>query len=137
MAETKTQLERDSRDELLGAILANANAVNKGRGTRRTQAAAEPQMRALRRILGDTVLDLFPQAVMDTIDALIEIHAADTSAYAEAAFDTEQDRDDCLTLMRAYAECADQERLSIRQDKDTDATALRFRVVVRKDSQAE
>ena len=117
-----------------GAAIAGAQSVTREARTRKTTDVRETSMHALRRILGDDVLDIFPEGIIETADLLFEAHAKDMDAWAEVQFDDAQERNDALALMRAYAECADDPGYTIRQDRTTEPDVLRFRVVVRKGS---
>jgi hypothetical protein len=116
----------------LAAGITAAEKVTKPKGTRAPVVTREPTMHALVRILGPEVLDIFPDGIAETVTELAAAHAADKSAYAHVVFDSPEDREDALSLMRAFTESTDDPRLSIRQDKNTDPDELRFRVVLRK-----
>jgi hypothetical protein len=94
----------------------------------------EPTMRKLRRILGDEILDIFPEGLIDAVDQLHDAWRADPEPWAELDFETEAERDDALDLMRAYAECAGDKGYTIRTDPDTEPTVARFRVTTRRGS---
>lgn len=94
-------------------------------------------MRALRRILGDEVLDVFPEGFTELVDALYDICKDDKDKWIDAAYGTASERNDALALMRAYAECADVSGYTIRTDRDAEPNELRFRVVTRKGSKGE
>jgi hypothetical protein len=117
-----------------GNAITGATTVERAPRTRTASATTETTMHALRRILGDGVLDIFPDGLIETVDQLFTLHADNISHWAEVPFDTEQERDDALKLMRAYAECADDPGYTIRTDKSAELNELRFRVVVRRGS---
>ena len=118
----------------LGAAITGADAVKRSKSQRRTTDVRETSMHALRRILGDEVLDIFPEGIVETADQLFAVHAKDPDAWAAVIFDSPRERNDALALLRAYAECADDPGYTIRQDRTTEPEELRFRVVVRKGS---
>lgn len=118
----------------LGSAITGAETTTRPSRQRASTPVREPSMHALRRILGDEVLDIFPEGIVETTDELFKLHSNDKSAYAWVVFESEADRNDALALMRAYAECADDPGYTIRQDTATAANELRFRVVVRKGS---
>lgn len=134
MPDTKTQPQPAKTGTGFGAAIAGAATVQRDKTHRRTTDVRESSMHALRRILGDEVLDIFPDGIIETADALFEAHGKDTNAWAEVQFDDADERNDALALMRAYAECADDPGYTIRQDRSTEPDVLRFRVVVRKGS---
>lgn len=134
MSENKTQLPPGSEGSPFAAALGGIESVKRDPATRSTRPPVEPTMRALRRIIGDEVLDIFPDGLTDTIDALFKAHGADKNTYAEIEFDTADERNDLLALMRAYAECAGEKGYTIRTDSETAPEVLRFRVTVRRGS---
>jgi hypothetical protein len=87
----------------------------------------EPVMRGLRRILGDSVLDIFPQPLMASVDAAYKVWLANPDSYIPTKFDTEQSKLDALHVMRAYAECADDGGYTIRSLADPDPCMLIWR----------
>jgi hypothetical protein len=134
---TETRPQHASKGSNLGSAITSAGSVTRERSRARTTEIREPSMHAMRRILGDEVLDLFPDGIVETCDELFKLHKEDTDQWAEVRFDSAADRNDALALMRAYAECADDPGYTIRQDKATDPDVLRFRVTVRKGSGSE
>jgi len=66
----------------------------------------EPTMAGLRRILGDSVLDIFPVELRNAVDAAYKHWSDHPDSYLETPFDTADECNDALTLMRAYCECA-------------------------------
>jgi len=133
MANTETQLGPGSAVSLL-AGLDSAVEVSKPKAAQPESQAVEPTMRALRRILGEDVLDIFPEGFTDLIDGLYEAHSQDSEKWSEAEYDSADERNDALALMRAYAECAGETGYTIRQDRTASAETLRFRVIPRKGS---
>lgn len=131
--DTKTPQQPPSTPAF-GDKLATAGTVQKQRTPQRVSQVTEPTMRALRRILGDGVLDVFPDGIIKNTDALYELHKADPAAWAEITMDSPAERDDLLKLMRAYAECAGETGYTIRQDRLAEPHMLRIRVVPRKGS---
>jgi hypothetical protein len=93
---------------------------------------AEPVMAGLVRILGVTVLDIFPQALRDAVDKSYDIWMANPDVYLPTPFDTEQDKLDSLHVMRAYAECSPKGPYTIRTVKDDDPCLLVWRAQTRR-----
>lgn len=127
---TQTQ-PRQGETAFLSALAEGAKDVKRERKPRKVHDKVEPRMRALRRILGDDVLDIFPEGFIDTIDGYYIAHSAKEDLWSEVVLDSPEELRDTLILMRAYAECADGNGYTVRQDRDTDPTLLRFRVVPR------
>lgn len=137
MSENKTPQEPGNAPAPHVAALSAAQSVRAEKAARSQSEKIEPTMRALRRILGDYVLEVFPEGFCEAIDGLFKVHAEDADMWAVAEYGNRQERDDALKLMRAYAECAGDKGYTIRQDKETDAEVLRFRVVVRRGSNSD
>jgi hypothetical protein len=91
-------------------------------------------MSALRRILGDGVLDIFPTALMDAVDRAYAIWQENPDSYLPTSFDSEQDKADSLTVMRAYCECAPKGPWTIRTLSQDDPCLLMWRVQTRRGS---
>ena len=100
----------------------------------RAAKRVEPTMRKLRRILGDEILDIFPDGLIKAVDSLHEAWQADPKKWAELDFETVDERDDALDLMRAYAECAGDKGYTIRTDSEAEPLVARFRVTTRRGS---
>jgi hypothetical protein len=84
-------------------------------------------MRGLRRILGDSVLDVFPEALIASVDKCYTFWQEHPDSYIVTMFDTEQDMADSLVVMRAYAECADGGGYTIRTVADENPLKLVWR----------
>jgi hypothetical protein len=105
---------------------------------RATKAPAkEPTMAGLRRVLGDSVLDVFPPELRDAVDRAYVIWQTNPDSYLPTPFDTEQDKLDSLVVMRAYAECAPKGPYTIRTISDDDPKLLVWRAQNRRGSSAE
>ena len=133
MPTQQTQPEPSSPKSVAG-LFGNAQTHTRVRANKPSAVKVEPTMRALRRILGDDVLDIFPEGLAENVDALYEAHTKESDQWAEIPLDTVQERDDLLALMRAYAECANHDGYTIRQDRTAEPTVLRVRVTTRKGS---
>jgi LmbE family N-acetylglucosaminyl deacetylase len=70
------------------------------------QKYREPQIHLLARVLGEIVYDIFPEAFKDAVEAGYAFWVAHPSSYLDTEFDTAEERDDSLAVMRAYAEIA-------------------------------
>lgn len=93
---------------------------------------SEPVTRALRRILGDSVLDIFPSGLVEAVDNAYEFWMKTPDSYLITNFDTEQDKLDSLIIMRAYADCADDGGYTIRTLADDDPRRLVWRAQTRR-----
>lgn len=133
MPETRTQPLPDEAANLIEG-LEGFSAVRKPRARKPEQVKVEPTMRALRRILGDDVLNIFPEGLTEQVDKLYQFCSEDAELWPEIEFDTESERNDTLALMRAYAECAGTTGYTVRQDRTTEPNVLRFRVTNRRGS---
>lgn len=87
----------------------------------------EPQMAALRRILGDGVLGVFPLGIMQAVDRSYQFWRDNPDSFLDTPFDTEQEKADALTVMRAYAECAPNGPYTIRTVTVDDPLVLSWR----------
>jgi hypothetical protein len=94
----------------------------------------EPQMRALRRILGHNVLDVFPLGIIQAVDASYKFWLENPDSFLDTPFESEAEKDDALLVMRAYAECADDGGYSIRTVKTDDPCLLSWRAQNRRGS---
>lgn len=92
----------------------------------------EPQMRALRRILGDQVMDIFPIGFVNSVEKAYLHWQQHPDSFLVSEFDSQQERDDSLTVMRAYAECAGDKGYTIRTERDTPPKVLHWRVQTRR-----
>lgn len=84
-------------------------------------------MRALRRILGDVVLEVFPADLRKAVDDAYGFWQATPDSYLITDFEDEKEKDDALLVMRAYAECADNGGYTIRTLVDPDPCKLVWR----------
>ena|SRR6266851_4617544 len=98
----------------------------------RTAVKTEATMAGLRRILGDQVLDVFPQALADAVDRAYRIWKDNPDSYLPTPFDTPQDKADSLFVMRAYAECSPHGPYTIRTLQDPDECLLVWRAQTRR-----
>ncbi len=92
----------------------------------------EPQMRALRRILGDDALELIPFDVREAVDAVYQFGKANPEAFQYTPFDSEQEKDDAATIMRAYAEMAGDKGYTIYSQADENPALLVWKVTDRR-----
>lgn len=110
----------------LGANLA-AGTATKVKATRGQRTTREPQMRALVRILGPGVRDIFPEQFRQAVEQGYQFWKDNNDSYLAVPFDTEQEKDDCLTVMRAYAECAGDKGYTIATRNGDDPLTLLWR----------
>lgn len=89
-------------------------------------------MRSLRRILGDAIMDVFPDGLVTAVDDAYKFWLATPDSYLITDFDSEQDKQDSLTVMRAYADCADDGGYTIRTLADEDPRRLVWRAQTRR-----
>jgi hypothetical protein len=94
----------------------------------------EPQMAALRRILGNNVLDVFPLDLIRAVDASYRFWLENPDSFLDTPFETVEEKEDALLIMRAYAECADDGGYSIRTVKTDDPCLLSWRAQNRRGS---
>lgn len=94
----------------------------------------EPQMAALRRILGNNVLDVFPLGIIQAVDSSYKFWLENPDSFLDTPFETEAEKNDALLVMRAYAECADGGGYSIRTVKMDDPCLLSWRAQNRRGS---
>lgn len=66
----------------------------------------EPQIKALLRILGEDVLNIFPTNFTAAVEQGYQFWQTHPDSYIDTDFDTAQERNDTLIVMRAYAEIA-------------------------------
>jgi hypothetical protein len=98
------------------------------------KAPIEPQMAALVRILGDEVLDIFPDPMRDAVDTAYTFWQAHADSYLDTEFGSKQERDDVLTVLRAYAEAAPGGPYTIRTVQDENPAMLCWRAQNRRGS---
>lgn len=94
----------------------------------------EPQMAALRRILGDGVLGIFPDGIIQAVDRSYQFWQANPDSFLDTPFETVQEKEDALTVMRAYAECAPTGPYTIRTVAMEDPRVLSWRAQNRRGS---
>jgi hypothetical protein len=91
----------------------------------------ETSLQLLHRLFGKDVYDLFPESLMDSVNKAHAFWLANPDPYLVTEFDTAKEAADCLALMRAYAEIAEPEGYTIRQDKDSDPNVLYWKATKR------
>jgi hypothetical protein len=135
MSTPKTPTQpQPANEERFADLLDSASGVQKPRASKPEAVKVEPTMRALRRILGEDVLDFFPIGIVDNTDRLYDLCAENADFWAEIKCESVAERNDLLALMRAYAECARTNGYTVRQDRTAGDTVLRCRVIPRKGS---
>jgi hypothetical protein len=98
------------------------------------KAPIEPQMAALVRILGDEVLDIFPEPMRDAVDTAYTFWQTHPDSYLDTEFGSKQERDDVLIVLRAYAEAAPGGPYTIRTVQDENPAMLCWRAQNRRGS---
>jgi hypothetical protein len=131
-----TQPQSDSKSQFAD-LLASAGATEITPAEKVAGEKVEPTMRALRRILGYDVLDVFPVGLADTVDRFYKVHSDNKALWSTATYEDVTKRNDTLFLMRAYAECAGDKGYTIRTKDTGNPCELRFRVTPRRGSQLE
>ena len=97
-----------------------------------THKYREPQFRTLKRVLGDQVLDIFPSEFIDSVEAGYKFWQEHPRSYIDTVFASEQERDDVLAIMRAYAEAANEQGYTIATLADPDPRKLVWRAQTRR-----
>jgi hypothetical protein len=97
----------------------------------RNDAPHETTLQALRRILGDSVLDLIPTDVQGAVEAAYKFWKDHSDSYLITPFDDQQGRDDALIVMKAYAEIAPNGPYTVRVDKNSEPEVLLWRAQTR------
>jgi len=111
---------------LVAMRLAQGKTFTPPRKTQK-QETKEPQMRALRRILGDSVLEIIPEGVRSAVDASYKFWQEHPDSYQDTPMDSAQEREDALLVMRAYAEMAGDDGYTIRTVNDEDPAKFYWR----------
>jgi hypothetical protein len=92
----------------------------------------EPEFRALCRILGWKPNEVLPAELCEAVDAVYEWGQHNPDTFQCTPFDTAQERDDALTVMRAYAECPGDVGYTIYTKVDKDPSMLIWKVTRRR-----
>jgi hypothetical protein len=94
----------------------------------------EPQIHLLYRVLGESVVDIFPEVFVKSVEAGYLFWVNNPSSYLETLFEDELERDDTLAIMRAYAEIAgeDHEGYTIATRSHEDPAMLVWRAQTRR-----
>ena len=102
----------------------------------REVSQSETVLQALMRILGDAVLDVIPEGVRGAVDAAYKFWQTHPDSFLVTDFDSQQSRDDALTVMKAYAEIAPEGPWTIRVDHDSAEHVLHWRAQTRQGRKA-
>ncbi len=127
MTQTKPALVEDPLEATPGLL---AIQVDRSQTTTRKggpKKVNEPTMRALRRILGDSVLDVFPEDLIKAVDSAYDFWRNTPDSYLITDFGSETEKADALAVMRAYSECAGDKGYTIRVLADDDPRRLVWR----------
>ena len=92
----------------------------------------EPTMRALKRILGVQIEEIFPEGLRESVAAGETFSKEHPDSYLDTEFDDEAERNDVLTVMRAYAECYGDDGLTIATKNTSNPALLRWKVTARR-----
>lgn len=122
-------LEGDAGRSLSAIKVDTARSVKRTRKT--TDTPHETVLQALRRILGDSVLEVIPTDVQEAVEAAYEFWSQHSDSYLVTPFDDQTGRDDALAVMKAYAEIAPMGPYTIRVDKDSEPHVLHWRAQTR------
>jgi hypothetical protein len=102
----------------------------------KSRPKAEPLMRSLRRIYGDSVLEIIPQDVRDAVDMVFAYGQIEKDTFQVTDFDTPEDRNNALISMRAYAEMAGDVGYTVYTKDSENAAQLVWKVTARRGSNA-
>jgi len=133
MTERKLTRVPDAPERMLPFGKLVTDKTVSGKKSRSGRANREPQMRALRRILGDGIMGIFPEELMKSVDAAHEFWQTNGDDFLVTDFDTVQDKEDSVTVMRAYAECAQDNGYSVYTRSDDDPLRLVWKVAKRRE----
>lgn len=97
----------------------------------------EPQFRALCRILGWIPSEVLPADLCEAVDVVYEWGKQNPDTFQCTPFDTPDERNDALTVMRAYAECPGDTGYTIYTKTDADPCMLVWKVTRRRGSKAD
>ncbi len=122
----------DSSTDDAPDLFSQAQIVGKEERPAIKKQSREAQMRALRRILGDTVLDIFPKPFIAAVEKAYQHWLDHPDSYLVSEFDSQRERDDSLTVMRAYAECAGELGYTVRTQASEEPNVLLWRVQTRR-----
>src|SRR5271155_2133823 len=100
------------------------------------RVTTEPQMRALRRIIGDDVLSIIPEDVREAVDAVHAFGKVNPEAFQYTPFATAEERNNALTVIRAYAEMAGEKGYTIYCEPDENPTLMIWKVTDRRTRKA-
>jgi hypothetical protein len=92
----------------------------------------ETQMRALHRILGDSVIEMLPAEIVGAVDAVYVWTLQNPDSFQCTPFDSEQEKNDALTVMRAYCEMAGEKGYTIYTRADEDPSMLIWKITRRR-----
>jgi hypothetical protein len=99
--------------------------VTRQRVTR--QGPSETSLQTLKRLFGEVVFEMFPQEIIEAVDASYNFWQEHPDSYLVTPFESEAAKNDALALMRAYAEIADPDGYTIRTLKDSPDSELHWR----------
>ena len=130
---TKIESEIPSGADEIRTVYAALTDKEPGTVTRakRPVKKVEPAFQALRRILGDSVLEIFPIQLRQAVDQSYMVWQQNPDTYLVTEFDTVEEMDDALFLMRAYAQIAGEKGYSIRTVDPDAAPELHWRAQTR------
>jgi hypothetical protein len=97
---------------------------------------ALPQMRRLRNILGDAVLEIIPEGLREAVDGVYVWGQTNPDTFQVTQFDTAEEVQGTLELMRAYAEMAWDYGYTIYTKDDIDPAKLIWKVTDRRGSKS-
>jgi hypothetical protein len=127
MRDTETPTEFQPDNPLLAKTVQKSETP--APKTRRKQL---PLMRQLLNILGEPVRDLIPFDLRQAVDTIFEFNKINPDVFQTTPFDSVKERDECITLMRAYGEMAGDYGYTIYTQDDEDETLLVWKVTLRR-----
>lgn len=94
----------------------------------------EPVIHLLRRMLGEDVVNIFPTHFQQAVENGYQFWRMHPDSFLDTLFDSEQEKDDTLAVMRAYSEIAgaDGEGYTILTKAHDDPAMLSWRAQTRR-----
>lgn len=132
MPEQKLKAVETAGNGSFGAGLLDNAATYEPERVTVTRQNKEPQMRALKRILGDDVESIFPEGLRDSVEQARSWTIAHPDAYIDTEFDDAEERNNVLIVMRAYSELAGDEGYTIATKNTPNPALLRWKVTARR-----
>jgi hypothetical protein len=114
-------------------ILARSVQLTPENNPKRVQKV-EPQFRAICRILNWDPREVLPEELCDAVDAVYQFGIQNPDTFQTTPFDTAEEKNDALVLMRAYAETPGEHGYTIYTKTDVNPAMLIWKVTKRRGS---